>query len=147
VSGALAEDAGARERLESLGADDARFLAGHPPRVVAAAIRARSELERAAGARRPRRSFARALVPLVSAAAVAVGLSVLLPARPDRTPARETRLKGLEPNLLVFRRAAAGAEPLVPAQTARADEVVQIAYPRPRAAATASWSRSTGGDA
>jgi hypothetical protein len=130
VGGALAEDAGARERLQSLGADDARFLAVHPPRVVAAAIRARVELERAgeAGARRPRRSFARALVPLVSAAAVAVGLSVLLPARPDRSLGPETRLKGLEPNLLVFRRAATGAEPLVPAQTARADEVVQIAY-------------------
>jgi hypothetical protein len=128
VSRALAADAGARERLESIGADDARLLAAHPPRVVAAAIRARVELERAGDARRPRRSFARALVPWVSAAAVAVGLSVLLPARPDGTLGRETRLKGLEPNLLVFRRAATGAEPLAPAQTARADEVVQIAY-------------------
>jgi len=130
VSGTLAEDDGARERLESLGVDDARILAAHPPRVVAAAIRARVELERAGetDARRPRRAFARALVPLVGAAAVAVGLSVLLPARPDRTLSPETRLKGLEPNLLVFRRAATGAEPLAPAQTARADEVVQIAY-------------------
>ena len=121
---ALAEDAEARGRLESLRADDVRILAEHPPRVVAAAIRSR--LDRAVGssARRPRPSFALTLAAL-SAVAVAVGISALLPARPELPT---TRLKGLEPRLMLFRKAATGAEALPPAAAAKADEVVQIAY-------------------
>jgi hypothetical protein len=128
VTRALAEDARARERLESLHADDARILAEHPPRAVATAIRSRLDRAVEAGAPRPRLSLARTFVPLLSAAAVVVGISALLPARPEPTTGPPTRLKGLEPRLMVFRKAATGAEPLSPAATARADEVVQIAY-------------------
>jgi len=126
VTRALAEDAAARERLESLRADDARTLAEHPPRMVAAAIRSRLDRAREADARRPARSLARTLIPLLGAAAVAAGIFALLPARPDATTG--TRLKGLEPKLIVFRKAPTGAEALSPAAAARADEVVQIAY-------------------
>ncbi len=128
VGQALAKDGDARARLESLCADDARILAQHPPRVVAAAIRSRLDRAAEAGTRRPRLSLAQTLVPLLSAAAVAVGLTALLPARPERTTGPPTRLKGLEPSLMVFRKAATGAEPLGPAATAKPDEVVQIAY-------------------
>ena len=41
VSQALAADPESREKLDELSADDARILASHPPRLVAAAIRAR----------------------------------------------------------------------------------------------------------
>src|SRR5262245_46198841 len=128
VARALAEDASARRRLESLRADDARILAEHPPRAVAALIRSRLARAAEAGAPRPRPSWTRTLVPLLSAAAVAAGISALLPARPEPTTGPLTRLKGLEPRLMVFRKAATGAEPLGPASTARADEVVQVAY-------------------
>jgi len=127
VRRAVEADDEARAHLESLRAEDARILAAHPSRVVAAGIRER--LAHAGEAARPRRFLlTRALVPLVSAAAVAVGLSALLPGRIDLATSRETRLKGLEPSLLVFRQAATGAEPLRPASVAHADEVVQIAY-------------------
>jgi hypothetical protein len=130
VSRAVANDAGTAERLAALGVDDDRTLAAHPSRVVAAAIRAR--LEHAAEARpaRPRGLLAQALLPVLSAAAVTVGVSALLlpPAWHERAPEPATRLKGLEPGLLVFRSAPTGAEALAPATVARADDVVQIAY-------------------
>ena len=46
VRQALAAEAGAGERLEELRADDARILAAHPPRVLAAGIRARIARDR-----------------------------------------------------------------------------------------------------
>ena len=109
-------DGAVRARLEALAGEDARVLAEHAPRVVAAGIRERL------GASRRSRPFS--LLPLASAAAVLVGLTLLLP----RNDVPETRLKGLQPSLLVFRQADAGAEALRPAAVAHSDEVVQVAY-------------------
>jgi hypothetical protein len=128
VSRALASDPGAAERLAALGSDDARTLAAHPPRVVAAVVRARLAQATAPRPVHPRGLFARAFLPLASAAAVAVGVSALLPSWHEQAREPVTRLKGLEPGLLVFRHAPTGAEPLAPAAAARADEVVQLAY-------------------
>lgn len=128
VSRALAGDAPTRDRLARLRADDERILAAHPARVVAAQVRTRLERASRPGATRARVAWARTLAPLLSAAAVAAGLSALLPARPDRFGPIETRTKGLDPSLLVFRQGAAGAEPLGGAAVAHGDEVVQLAY-------------------
>jgi len=116
VRRAVEGDAALRARLEALVGDDARILAEHPARSVAAGVRERL--------REPRRARGFALLPLASAAAVLVGLSALLPL--NGVP--ETRIKGLQPSLLVFRQAPAGAEVLPPASVAHANEVVQIAY-------------------
>jgi len=116
VRRAAEADARVRTRLEALAASDTRVLAEHVPRVVAAGIRERL--------RPAPRSRPVSFLPLASAAAVLVGLWALVP-RPD---VPETRLKGLQPSLLVFRQADAGAEPLRPAAVAHPDDVVQLAY-------------------
>jgi len=128
VRAALAADAEAREHFDSLDADDARILAAHPPRVVAAVVRARLDREDDVGTREPRPWGMRALVPLASAVALAVGLYAWLPGPPTPAADGDIRLKGLEPSLLVFRQAPDGAEPLGPAATAHPDDVVQLAY-------------------
>lgn len=122
VSQALAADAASRDKLDELSADDARILASHPPRVVAAAIRARID----SSSSMPSPSGSRA--PLLSALAVAACLLAVLPLAFERRALPETRIKGLAPSLLLFRESAGRPEPLVSSATARADDVVQLAY-------------------
>jgi anti-sigma factor RsiW len=122
VSQALAGDAESRERLEELSADDARILASHPPRVVAVAIRARMD----SSSPMPSASGWRA--PLLGAFAVVVCLLAVLPPAFERRALPETRIKGLAPTLFLFRESATRPEPLASPATARADDVVQLAY-------------------
>jgi hypothetical protein len=119
----LARDEGLRARLEELERSNAELLARHPPRAMAAAIDARARREPETG---PRPGF-------VIATALAASVAVFAAVGPlGRDPGRSddvTRIKGLAPHLLLYRQnGAAGAEPLAPGTTARANDVVQIAY-------------------
>ncbi len=134
VARALERDGALRERLARLDEDDRATLAALPSREAAAAIRRRAALgspadSTVAGRGRPRWQPAFVLV-----AAVAAGSIVILLVRPGavRGPAppglEETRIKGLVPELELFRKTAAGAESLSAASVARAGDVVQVAY-------------------
>jgi hypothetical protein len=124
IGAALRSDPDLGARLEALERSNAEILERNPPRLMAAAIRARARARREpATIRRP--AFA-------LAAAVAVSVAALAVIRPlSRDGGRDgdvTRVKGLAPHLLLYRRNASGAEPLAPGSTARANDVVQIAY-------------------
>jgi len=122
VSEALRDDAALRRQLDDLQADNARVLEAHPPRLIAAAVRARID------ARPKGPSPFRAPLQLAGALAVAAGFLALLPAVLERRPLPETRLKGLAPSLLVFRETAPRPEPLPSSASAHEGEVVQLAY-------------------
>lgn len=122
VEAELCRDRATHERLERLRADDERILREHPPRAVGAALR-----ERLSAADRPRTPprQGRALAAwLGTAAAVLVAATLLV----GRVPRPATRLKGLEPGLLVFRQGTQGADRLAPGAYVRAADVVQVAY-------------------
>jgi hypothetical protein len=122
IAETLAGDAEARAHIDELQADDARVLAAHPPRVMAAAIGERIDRESKAP------SPSRARVRLLGAAAAAVCLLAVVPLVRPRSPLPETRIKGLAPSLLVFRESANRPEPLASSSFARADDVIQLAY-------------------
>lgn len=122
VDETLAGDAEARAQLDELRADDARILAAHPPRVMAAAIRER--IDRESGTPSPSRSR----VPLLGAVAAAVCLLAVVPLALQRPALPGTRIKGLAPSLLVFRESANRPEPVASSSFARADDVIQLAY-------------------
>lgn len=136
VAEALARDAGLRERLAELEADNQATLSQLPPRVFAAAVRAR-----AARTRPARGAFAHAWRPALGAAAtlvLALGVAALW--RPFRDPdpgsnpaatsegADTTRIKGLRPQVLLFRKAQDGVEALRSGSRCRKGDVVQLAY-------------------
>jgi len=121
VEDAMARGAALRRRLEDLDRSSAELLREHPPAAVVAAVgRARAE-----------RRGARVVAPLAAAAAVAaslVGLAVWAPWS-RTTPGEDvTRVKGITPYLLLYRKAAADVERLPPAAVARPHDVVQLAY-------------------
>jgi hypothetical protein len=128
----LGHDAGAAARLEALKASNAEILAAYPPAEMAARIRARAWGERAATAAteqkarraRPFRlpSFA---MPVAAAALI---LMVILPFRTALTSREETRVKGLEARLEIFRRRGAGSEPLAAGTRVAEGDLLQIAY-------------------
>lgn len=107
----LAADPSVPERLAKLKASDAEILERHPPRVVAAQVRARAE------ARRPARRTMMVLLPAVALAAVVV-VVIALPRQPD------VLTKGLEPHLEVFRKGE--PQPLASGAVAHPGEVVQL---------------------
>jgi hypothetical protein len=121
VERALDVDPRLRERLAELERSDKDIAAQHPPRVVGAAIRARTLRERPAPSR-----------PLVWAGAFAVAVMGLALLRPwsGQAPLEddEIRVKGLATRLLVFRQGAAAPEALENGATVRARDVVQVAY-------------------
>lgn len=125
----LAEEPGGPERLAALEADSRATLERLPPARVAREVAARASRPEA-----PRPSWRLApawgLVPALAVAA----LFVL--ARPSGDPRgsgepgeqEQTRIKGLEPHLVVHRQAAAGPERLTDGAPAAAGDVVQVAY-------------------
>jgi len=121
VEEALAGDPELRAELDRLAADDAHALTEHPPRVIAAGIRARLDSD-------PRKSAAFRVRFSVLAAAASVCLLALLPLVPEPPSLPETRIKGLTPSLLVFRESANRPEPLASSSLAHADDVIQLAY-------------------
>lgn len=129
LAAAIADDDTLRRRLEELATDDRAILDELPPPVMAAAIRSRSE-EVAAS----RRGLPLWLPALATAAVLLVALGVTLrgpgrgPSPADRPQLETTRIKGLRPEILLFRKTASGAEPLTSTSVAHAGDVVQLAY-------------------
>jgi hypothetical protein len=95
---------------------------------VAAAVRARLAATRA---ERPRRYGAHALLAAAAGLTAVASAAALLPLRHPLHPARDvTRIKGLAPRLLLYRKAPASAAPerLLPGSVARDRDLVQLAY-------------------
>ena len=120
--------------LAALRASSAEILADHPPARVAAEVRRRAALRRA-----PARRAVWYGLPAVAAAAVVIvvmwpegQVSVptpggeaggFVPAEPG-----ETRIKGLEPHLVLHRQVDDHAEQLQEPAQARAQDVLQVSY-------------------
>jgi hypothetical protein len=126
----IADDEALRQRLDGLAADDRAVLAELRPAAMAAAIRSRSVASPAPAARRlplwlP--AFASAAVLLIAVGAVVLG-PVRRPSTSEPPRLEPTRIKGLRPEILLFRKTASGAEPLTRASVAHAGDVVQLAY-------------------
>jgi hypothetical protein len=117
-----------RRRLAELERSNDGILAQHPPEALASAVRA----ARARGAERPPGSSWRRPEPAVAvlfAVAAMVAMVVVAPRlgpRPDS--ADVTRVKGVTPYLLVYRKGAAEIERLPPGTAARSGDQVQLAY-------------------
>ena len=119
---ALAQDPALSARVQQLEASNREILAGHPPRVAASVIR-----ERLAASRRTRAPWGRlTLATAASLAVIGVGVGLLREARVE-TPA-ETRIKGLQPHLGVFRQTPAGVESLADGALVREGDLVQLTY-------------------
>lgn len=122
----LGESAELRERLAALERSSAEILAAHPPSRVAAEVRARMGDSPASP---PRPGFRYVI-------AVAAGLVLMAGAagwrelwRNPADSADQTRVKGLAPQLLIFRKSAlAGVERLSEGSAARERDLVQLAY-------------------
>jgi hypothetical protein len=124
---ALAAEGELAARLARLDGSDREILARHPAAVMAPSIRARAASRDAGGPRHARGPQRLALALACGLVLAATG--VLL--RPGRVPdAKEdtTRVKGIAPRLLVYRKAPAGAEELAAGAPARENDVVQLAY-------------------
>jgi hypothetical protein len=129
IRAAVAHDERLGEHLAVISRSSAAILVRYPSRPMAAAIRARlgtSSPPRARGRalliRRP------ALLAFGAAALVAGTILVRAPQAVVREP-DVTRVKGLAPRLLVYRRTGPSAgDPLTSGSAARGDDVVQIAY-------------------
>jgi hypothetical protein len=126
---AIAADDTLRRRLEQLASDDRAVLEQLPPRTMALAVRARYQQTAA----RPGRRLALWQTALAATAMlVVVGVTLFGPGRGPTTsslPGTEpTRIKGLRPEVLLFRKTANGAEPLTRASVAHPGDVIQLAY-------------------
>lgn len=128
VRDALARLPQVRQRLDELDRSSPAVLRQHPPAAMVAAVRERS---RATRRRPPLRTGLHRWTPLAAAALAAaslVGLAVWNPWPATPPGADETRVKGLTPYLLLYRKAAADVERLQPSAVARPHDVVQLAY-------------------
>jgi hypothetical protein len=124
IAAALRERADLRERLEDLRLSNDAILRERPPAVVAALVRARA----AATAPSPGRP-ARLLAPALAALASLLVASTVLVVH-EREPAPRpdvTRVKGVQPYLLLFRQAAE-VERLAPGATVHWRDRLQVAY-------------------
>jgi len=126
----LARSPALAARRASLAASDAEILAAHPPKEVAARIRARLEVEQRGEERRARRLRPVRFSSLAMPAAAAVLLTLSLLFMRDRflDGAEAVRLKGLATSLSVWRKTAGGAERLADGDRARTGDVVQLSY-------------------
>ena len=123
---ALEQDQGLRRRLNELERHGTDLLAHHPPRVVAAGVR-----ERLAQAQPARpRSLPRWMPSFALGAVVMACLALQPPSGPvPAEPDTRTRIKGLTPQLLLFRKAPSSEiERLLPGTSARHHDLVQLAY-------------------
>jgi hypothetical protein len=119
-------EAGLRERLSALETSNAEILAAHPPARVAVEVRARLGGGRAAP---PRQRFRYTLALAASLAVVAGAAGWLASSRSPLPSGNETRVKGLAPQLLLFRKSgASGVERLTEGSPARDHDLVQVAY-------------------
>jgi len=111
---------GGLSRLDELGRDDAAFRIVHP------AAPAAEELRRRAGLTRRSRTWRPFVFPAL-VAATAAALAVVVPlVQPGVRPGDDTREKGLEARLEIYR--PSQAAPLADGATARAGDLLQLAY-------------------
>jgi hypothetical protein len=124
----LAQEPGGMARLEALKRSDAEILATYDPKVMVARIVDRSRRQ-AFRRERPKRWTVVAF-GLAAATAAAMALLALPSARNVMLVPWEsdTRVKGLEPTLLVFRRTPHGIEQLAEGSEARVGDQLQLAY-------------------
>ncbi len=129
LAAAVADDDRLRRRLEQLAADDRATLDELRPAAMAAAFRARAA---ASPVRPPRQRLWLPALATAAALLVAISLSSRGPGRgpvtADRPQLEATRIKGLRPEILLFRQTTSGAEPLTRTSVAHAGDVVQLAY-------------------
>jgi len=125
----LAAEEGGAARLEALRLSNREVLAAHPPRVIAGAIQAKNARLERDGQREgaPRRGLAWGL-GLAAPAAAALLVVALSPGVTQTPSAETTRMKGLEPRLVVHRKAGGDAETLSDGATVRAHDLLQLAY-------------------
>lgn len=153
VRAALAA-AGQESRIDDLLRANQAILNEHPPERVTAEVRRRiamSETQRAS----ERRSNFRFTVPLVATAAAAVCAAILLPFEPNsldpdvvmqrtvdpavlyphakeyrggETQPESVRLKGLQPQLAIYKKTSEGAAPLRDGSSVSPGDIVQVAY-------------------
>lgn len=136
VAEALGRDEGLRQRLGEIEVDSRATLAEIPARGFAAAVRAR-----AARTQPSRGGFAQTWRPALGAAAtLALAIGVVALWQPFRDPdpssnpaavsegADTTRIKGLRPHVLLFRKTRDGVEALRSGSLCRRGDVVQLAY-------------------
>jgi hypothetical protein len=132
---ALILDRTLRERLDALQRSSRDILARYPAPMMAAGIRRRLEdaaPDRRRSARRPRRPGLRS-ISAVSLAAAAVALLMLWSPPGERivegpVTAVDTRSKGFDPQLLVFRRTGDGSEQLASGAVARKRDRILLRY-------------------
>jgi hypothetical protein len=120
------QDQTLRERLAALGRSDAAILAEHPPRLAVAQIRVR--LAAVTPAPQRHRAWLAAWRPALGAVAAVLVVGAVLWRLPGQPSEDTNRIKGLTPQLLLFRQAVSSAEPLTSGSAARAHDVVQLAY-------------------
>ena len=119
----LARDEILRGRLSAIEKTDVEIRFTYPAERIVPLIRERMLREGTRSGRRTGRPPTRVwAVPAAAAVLLLLSLPLLL-----RTPS-ETRLKGIAPHLLVFRKTPAGAEELRPGAVARKGDVLQLSY-------------------
>ena len=112
-----------RARLAALERSDDEIRSSYPAERVVPQIRERMLREGAEGDRHARRVPTLAWAVPVAVIALFLFLFPLVTRQPD-----DTRLKGIAPHLLVFRKTPAGAEELRPGAVARRGDVLQLSY-------------------
>ena len=128
---ALERDELLRAKLSAIEESDREILASYPPKRMAAAIRER--LSARESLRAPQRRAPSFMIALPAAAAILVFFSIffarerLLP-RVTSPAFEQTRLKGVQPHLSIYRKGAEGAEELSSGASARPRDVLQVAY-------------------
>jgi hypothetical protein len=125
----LERDPRLRARVAALESSNEAILERHPPAAFAAGVRAAA---RSADARAIRtRTLGRPrLLAAASLGAAAVGAVLWLAPRPPApvAPRDVTRAKGLTPQVVLYRRAAAGIERVPTGSVAREHDLLQLAY-------------------
>jgi hypothetical protein len=123
VRGELERDQVLRGRLAAIQESDTEIRSAFPAERVVPQIRERMLREGAGAPSRTRR------VPTTAWAVPAAAMVLFLVLVPLVTrQAGDTRLKGIAPHLLVFRKTTAGAEELRPGAVARRGDVLQLSY-------------------
>ena len=114
-------------RMEEIKLDNEEVLRQYPVRETTRAIRWKFEQEKLS------RNITRRLLPAAGIAAVliaAVSLAVLIPPG-SRVPSNipeETRIKGLQPHLVVYRKTSSDPEMVAAESTLQARDILQISY-------------------
>lgn len=126
----LLADPEVRTRMQELQASNREILERYPPEVMSRRIWWRVEKEAAAREERGRRRWSLPrLAPAAAFAALLVAVGVVLATvAPWKTLDSGTRLKGVRPHLVIYRKTAAGAEALGPGSPVRGGDVLQIGY-------------------